>query len=561
MQDWQRERKEKLADLTLGAHIIAYLIAVAVFICNKPIHINHMNNLYDATIKLSGILFPAAAFILLDVFFLYRKGHSLTAIWNVVKHLALFLMITLIFLYNEKDLTSGSLYLLPVVLSSLTLGRGWGVAFAAAASGCLVALAGFFTTTAFTQGIEMPFVFSGLFFLAAWFLGGIIEIEKKTTANLARIAHEDGLTGLANHRFFYERLKREVEAALANNRSLSLIFLDIDFFKYYNDTFGHQQGDLVLREIGKLLREALPADTFLARYGGEEFAVILPATQLKEAAEVARKLHQAVANHAFPGEKCQPFAKLTISAGVATLPDHAKNLQELVDAADEALHSSKWTGRNKVRCYLAVLERLSRGARENDLVLIESLRTLMTVINARDRYTYGHSERVAHYAGKLGEKLGLSLDELRLLEYGAFLHDVGKLEIQREVLSKTGKLSKTEWDIVRQHPLWGAEILKSIKTLQPVIPAIMHHHENYDGSGYPDGLKGAEIPIFARILRVIDSFDAMTTNRPYRRALSKEKALEEIALCSGRQYDPQVVEAFREALNETNNTISLLDYI
>ena len=118
MQDWQRERKEKLADLTLGAHIIAYLIAVAVFICNKPLHINHMNNLYDATIKLSGILFPAAAFILLDVFFLYRKGRSLTAIWNVVKHLALFLLITLVFLYNEKDLTTGSLYLLPVVLSA-----------------------------------------------------------------------------------------------------------------------------------------------------------------------------------------------------------------------------------------------------------------------------------------------------------------------------------------------------------------------------------------------------------------------------------------------------------
>mgnify|MGYP001024231179 CR=1 FL=1 len=561
MQEWQRERKEKLADLTLGAHIIAYLIAVAVFICSKPLHINHLNNLYNATIKISSILFPAAAFILLDVFFLLHKGRSLADIWNVAKHLALFLLITLVFLYNGKDLTSGSLYLLPVVLSSLTLGRGWGLAFAAAASGCLVALTGIFTTTAFTQRIEMPFVFSALFFLAAWFLGGIIEIEKQTTVKLARIANEDGLTGLANHRFFYERLKKEVEIALANNRPLSLVFLDIDFFKNYNDTFGHQQGDLVLRELGKLLQGVLPADTFLARYGGEEFAVILPALQLEEAAEVARKLHQAVANHAFPGENCQPFSKLTISAGVATLPDHAKNVQELVDAADEALYSSKWTGRNKVRCYLAILERLSRSAKKNDLVLIESLRTLMTVINARDRYTYGHSERVAYYAGKIGEKLGLSLDELRLLEYGAFLHDVGKLEIQREVLTKTGELSKTEWDFVRQHPLWGAEILKPIKALQPVIPAIMHHHENYDGSGYPDGLKGEEIPFFARILRVIDSFDAMTTNRPYRRALSKVKALDEIALCSGRQYDPQVVEAFRETLTETGKTISLLDYI
>ena len=153
------------------------------------------------------------------------------------------------------------------------------------------------------------------------------------------------------------------------------------------------------------------------------------------------------------------------------------------------------------------------------------------------------------------------MDELRLLEYGAFLHDVGKLEIGRDVLNKTESLSKTEWDFVHQHPLWGAEILKPIKTLQPVIPAIKHHHENYDGSGYPDGLKGESIPFYARILRVIDSFDAMTTTRPYRRAQSREKALEEITKYSGQQYDPKIVDAFRAAITETGNTVSLLDYI
>ena len=185
--------------------------------------------------------------------------------------------------------------------------------------------------------------------------------------------------------------------------------------------------------------------------------MLLPALQLKEAAEVARKLHQAVANHAFPGEKCQPFAKLTISAGVATLPDHAKNLQELVDAADEALYSSKWTGRNKVRCYLAVLERLSRAARKNDLVLIESLRTLMTIINARDRYLrpFGAGRSLRGTARK---KPGLSLDELRLLGMVLSCMTWGNWR-SAGGFKQTGELSKSEWNIVRQHPLWGRKSL------------------------------------------------------------------------------------------------------
>ncbi len=563
MQAWQQERKVKLADLTLGAHVMAYLIAVVIFLCNERLYAFtlYASNLYITTVKFISVLIPAAAFILLDVHFLHRDSRERSVIiWNTAKHLALFLLIVLVFVRNGRDLSLSGLFLLPVVLSCLTLGRVWGMAFAAAATGCLVALTGIFPPTDQGQSIDLPLVFGGIFFLAAWFLGGIIEIEKNTTAGLAQMVHEDSLTGLANHRCFHEKLKKEVETALTNKRPLSLILVDIDFFKRYNNTYGHQQGDRVLREIGALLQENIPAGAFLARYGGEEFAVILPAFELKEAADIARKLHQAVAKHTFPGEADQPFEKLTVSAGVATLPDHARNLQELLDVADEALYSSKWTGRNKVRCYLAVLERLSRSAKKNDLGMIQSLRTLMTIINARDRYTYGHSERVAHYAGKVGEKMGLSLEELRLLEYGAFLHDVGKLEVPREVLNKTGPLSKTEWDFVRRHPVWGAEILKPIKTLQPVISMIMHHHENYDGSGYPHGLKGENIPLFARILRVVDSFDAMTTNRPYRRALSSEEALEEIGRCRGLQYDPQVVEAFIEALTSSRRTFSLLEY-
>ncbi len=549
MHNWQKKREESLSELTLSAHVLAYLIAVIIFIASDPRVIYNFNFF---TALLIGFLIPASVFIALDYHFMQGKNvQRALPVWNISKHVVLFAMITVVFTsYRGEELwLLSSLYLLPVVLSCITLGRWWGMAFATAATGSIFLFSWDAGFTAGNQTIEAVLILGGIFLLLSWFLGGIMEVEKRTTAHLAAMANEDSLTGLGNHRFYHDQLNHFMEMALKKQEPLSLILLDIDCFKLYNDTYGHTQGDLLLQELASLLQEHAPSHAVLTRYSSDEFALILPGTGLQEANETALGLNQAVADHSFPGIN-QLFDKISVSAGISNFPYHAQNAQELLEAADEALYSSKTTGGNRVQSYQAILERLGRTVGDSDRELTNSLRTLMTVVNAKDRYTYSHSDRVSYYAKMVGERMGINPHELRLLEFGAFLHDLGKLEIPREVLNINGPLSNIEWQMIRKHPAWGAEILKPISILEPIIPMVLHHHENYDGSGYPEGLKGKKIPLFARILRVVDSYDAITTNRPYHRLLSRENALKEIERYRGLHYDPLVVDIFLKCIKE-----------
>lgn len=176
--------------------------------------------------------------------------------------------------------------------------------------------------------------------------------------------------------------------------------------------------------------------------------------------------------------------------------------------------------------------------------IINTVKTLITVINAVDHYTYGHSERVVNYVDKIAKKMNLPEKEIKIIKYGAFLHDIGKIEIDRNLLSKTETLSITEKLIIKQHPSLGAEIIRPIKPLRQVVPYILYHQEHFDGNGYPEGLQGEEIPLGARIVAVADSYDAMTTSRPYKQGKSFQEALKELRKYKGTQFDPQVVEVF-----------------
>ncbi len=550
MQGWQQQRKERLAELALSTHVLAYLLVIALFIASdsgKAVSYNFSSPIF------MGVLVPAALFIVLDYYFLReQQGRPALAVWNFTKQVVLFAMITGVFnAYQVEELwLFGALYLLPVVLACITLGHWWGIAFAAAATVSIFLLSLSYGAIAVGQAVEAALANGGIFLLLAWFLSGILEVEKTTTDRLAAMLNEDSLTGLGNYRFFRERLALAVAQATREQTPLSLLLLDVDGFKLYNDTYGHTRGDMLLQELARLFRKEIPAGAVLARYGSDEFAVILPGASLQEANKTAQRLCQAVDQYPFPAEITRLFNKLTVSVGVANYPYHAQKAQELLEAADEALYSCKTTGGNRVQNYHAILERLCKTVDDRDRELTSSLRTLMTVVNAKDRYTYGHSDRVSYYAKMVGLRMGLSLQELRLLEFGAFLHDLGKLEIPREVLNHHGPLSPVEWEMMRKHPAWGAEMLKPIAMLEPIIPMVLHHHENYDGSGYPAGLKGKKIPLFARILRVVDSYDAMTTNRPYHRLLSKEQALKEIERQRGLHYDPLVAEIFLKCIKE-----------
>ena len=549
MKEWQKKREEELAELTLSTHVLAYLLLLIVFIIIDPI--KEPSFMSYSAIAFS-LLFPAAILIALDYHFLQKlENHTITA-WNITKHAVLLAMITTVFSNIEGEYLwlFSALYLLPVVLSCITLGKTGGLAFAAAASGSIFLFAKNTFFSAENHGIEGVMVLSGIFFLMAWFLGKIMELQAQTTARLDSMIYEDNVTSLGNHRYFHEQLEQAVKKASKEHSPLSLIFLDIDYFKSYNKTYGYSQGDMLLQEIAESIKHNFPGEGVLARYNSDTFAIILPETDLQQAYTTAHHLKQILEQYKFPGEISLPYDKISISAGVANFPYHAQTPGELLDAADDALYNSKSTGRNRVRIYHAVLERLSRQAEENDRDLVNSLRTLMIVINGKDRYTYGHSERVSYYAKEVGKRVGLAPEKLRQLEFGAFLHDIGKLEIPPEVLNKKEPLSAEELEMLRQHPKWGAEIVNPISMLQPIIPMILYHHENFDGTGYPEGLKGKKIPLFARILRVVDSFDAMTTSRPYRRLLSREQAVEEILRYRNLYYDPLVTDIFIKIVKE-----------
>lgn len=386
-----------------------------------------------------------------------------------------------------------------------------------------------------------------IFWLFLLKLGEQQKILKANNDVLARLAITDGLTGLYNHRFFQEHLEEAVIKAKEEDASLSLILLDIDYFKHFNDTFGHMAGDTVLKELASMLNSLIGEHGFVARYGGEEFAIILSGKGSLEALAKAEEIRKTVEQHSFSGKGLEN-GKVTLSIGLASFPEHAHKKEDLVRLADQALYKAKFSAKNKVEVYYSVLDDLKTHLNESEQNLLSSVKTLITVINAKDRYTYGHSERVLEFSLALGNCFGLDRNYLDLIKYGAFIHDIGKIEIEREILNKTGPLTADEFKVIKEHPVLGAEIVRPVDSLRNTIPIILHHHERYDGTGYPLGLKGEAIPFMARIVAVADSFDAMTTDRPYKKAKSEREALEELERCAGSQFDPAIVKVFVEMM-------------
>jgi diguanylate cyclase (GGDEF)-like protein len=380
------------------------------------------------------------------------------------------------------------------------------------------------------------------------------ELEK-ANIELEVMAITDGLTKLYNHRYFQDCLEKAVAIAQQEGNSVTLMILDIDHFKYYNDLFGHQSGDKLLEELSQLLIRELGPNDMVARYGGEEFTIILYGTDNTQSMQIAENLRMAVETFPFPGREQQPEGKLTISIGVASYPENAKTKEELLKLADEALYKAKSCSRNKVELYFSVLDELKQDLDQSEAELVNSTKMLIRIINAKDKYTFGHSERVGRYAVWIAEKIGLPVDEIKTIKIGAFLHDIGKIEIGAEVLTKRGSLTEEEFELIKKHPFWGVGIIKAVESLNHTLPLIMYHHEKFDGTGYPKGLKGIQIPLHARILAVADSFDAMTTNRPYGKRKTTGEAIEELKRCQGTQFDPDIVEAFLDVLQEQNEKV------
>ena len=472
-------------------------------------------------------------------------------IHTIENYVFVFTFLLVIILSGAYDSDYKFLFLFIIITSTIQCGMKQGLIVSIVCSSLILTLDLIFApATQVNEYFQNDLIMVGVFVLTAWPLGFYVKTESEHIEELQSLVNKDGLTGVYNHRFFCDVLKNIIKSSEAENKSVSMIFMDIDYFKYYNDLYGHQKGDEILKEIGYILKHNVRDRDIVARYGGEEFAIILPDTKEKEAIIIAEKIRELIEKAKFDGEENQPNGKITVSIGVSVYPEKAKNDIELIKSSDDALYRAKFFDKNRVEIYTSILDDLKNDIEEEHIDLITSVKTLISVINAKDRYTYGHVERVVIYTRMLAEKLGLDEEEKKTLIYGAYMHDIGKINIAKEILNKRMPLTNDEWEMLKKHPAEGVEIIKSVESLKDIAPIILYHHERYDGNGYPDNIKGEEIPYMARILTVVDSFDAMTSERPYNKRKSYSEAIEELRRCSGSQFDPEITKAFIEIISE-----------
>ena len=364
-------------------------------------------------------------------------------------------------------------------------------------------------------------------------------------------ARTDELTGLLNRRSLNELISSEISRHSRYGGIFSLILLDLDSFKALNDNYGHLAGDKVLKQVGSILKKAIRTADQAFRYGGDEFAILLPQTAMDAAYQVAERIRKRVAPELKTG-----FVPITASLGLASWPADGLGPNEVIAAADNALYHAKRSGGDQsYRASGAMLvsdDAMIDNKRSEDSEATSIIYALAATVDARDHYTGNHSKRVNEYAVAIAEALNLPPLEISRLSACAFLHDVGKIGISDEILNKPGKLTDEEWAAIKVHSQLGAAIVSHVRHLAPHVLGILHHHERFDGSGYPKGLKGEEIPLEARILAIADAFAAMTSKRNYSIVLSYEQAIEELKRGAGTQFDPNLVEIFLSVLKSTH---------
>lgn len=352
----------------------------------------------------------------------------------------------------------------------------------------------------------------------------------------------DQRTGLFNHSYFESCLEQLMKDTKNKNLSLTLAMIDIDDFKKYNDSYGHLKGDVLISFLGSMLKEETKDTSIIAsRYGGEEFTLLMPGYDFEEARHFVDKIRKKLNDTPFDGVEIFPHKCLSFSAGIAQYSIDLYDKSQLVDHADKALYYAKKQGKNTVHTYgcdIVIEEELDLT---KDVNYIEQQLNLFMY---KDVDTFQHSKRVYKYALDMSSILSLDKEEKKDFVLGALIHDIGKLEIPWGVLNKEGKLTPEEWETIKQHVTWGKKIAMTDHRFKNLIPYIELHHERYDGKGYPYGLKGNEIPKLCRMLTIIDSFDAMTSERPYQKTKTIQEGIIELRSCAGTQFDPELVERF-----------------
>ena len=373
-----------------------------------------------------------------------------------------------------------------------------------------------------------------------------------------RLATVDPLTCIANRQTVLTRLEEELGRAARYRRPLSVVMVDLDHFKRLNDTFGHEAGDTVLRAVADRIASNIRSTDLVGRFGGEEFLLVLPETDADAAATMAEKLRRVVAGTPVRLREGNS-ATVTLSAGVAgSLGDHLPRVDALVRHADAALYSAKALGRNNVYVF--------RETGEEDTVRRSPIRAeartaaldvgraamsaaqdaILATLTGRPVWAGRPSNLIAEASLVMARAIELPQSELDRLRTASLLHDLGKLAIPNEILTKQGALAPSEWRMMTEHPKIGQVVLEQAGALRDAATIVLHHHEWFDGRGYPHGLAGREIPVGSRIVAICDAYEAMTEGRPYRDAIPHEAAIGELRRMAGAQFDPDLVEVFAE---------------
>ena len=380
-------------------------------------------------------------------------------------------------------------------------------------------------------------------------IGGEIGVAIENAKLLERLSEQsetDELTGLYNRRHFYDTLDNETYRTWRSGRCFSLAILDLDGFKRYNDRFGHTSGDAVLKQFASAVKEALRKSDTAFRYGGDEFAVILPATGSDRAKKIIERVRDKWAKTS--GEQYPRLdPPIRFSAGIAQFPEDSETSDGLVFLADTALFTAK-RGRGYKSTMASELGELPIDARSP--ATVDQVYALAATVDARSPYTSGHADRVATVSSFIGRAIGLPKEDLEQLMTASLLHDIGKLGVPDLILRKPETLTRDERRVIEKHAAEGAKILSHVRELATLAPIVLHHHEWYNGEGYPEGLKGEDIPLLSRIITVADSYDTMVTPLPHRQAMTHEDALDELRRYSGIQFDPDLVEAFAESASD-----------
>jgi diguanylate cyclase (GGDEF)-like protein/putative nucleotidyltransferase with HDIG domain len=393
----------------------------------------------------------------------------------------------------------------------------------------------------------------------------------------------DGLTGLKTHRYFMEALDAEWRRSPRSGRFFSLIMIDLDGFKQVNDRHGHLEGDRVLNAVARILEARSRQLNVVARYGGDEFAILMPEAKTEQAKILAERLCSSLS--------AAPYLAghgVTASLGIATFPTHGATPDEILRVAESGMYLAKHEQGNRVRVassssestaaewerqllqaylgvavkrmfstgpeafnqYLTRFEQATQGSGSPNLSLMDTVTALAFAIDAKDHYTQGHSRAVSHLAAHIAQHLGLSTPEMEEIRLAGILHDIGKIGVPESVLNKPARLTPEEYAVMKNHATLGERILEPLKVeaIERIRKMVRHHHERFDGAGYPDGLSGEQIPLGARILSIADCFDTLISDRAYKKGCSREEAILELRRCSGSHFDAALVEAFLQSL-------------